>query len=267
MFIIIIQAVRSDGIYTSYYTIASSAWDGGRFDMFFSAVTDLGDCLGGIMSRASPYVGCFATFSVRFLVAVVKTAVQMGFDTFAPGGSVFEDKWNSGTYSSLFSAEEAFFTCFTSPVALLDSSLACVFYSLMDYAVSLVTDAIDFALVFKAAVDSHENIGYLIDSALMAGRMNATFSTTDRLGDCLSGVGGVYLGGGGCIIGSAVHTINGFFRGGLYLFVDISKSAAGPSFTTLFSSSWNSGRYTQVFDGISELGQCLDNFFGLLDYR
>lgn len=267
MFIIIIQAIRSDGSYTTYYTIASETWNGGRFDMFFGALNNLGDCVGGILSRASPYIGCFFTFSVRFAVLVIKTTVQIGFDIFSPSGNIFAEQWNAGAYSNMFSAEEAFFTCFTSPIALLDNNLACVFHNIMEYVISLVKDAVDFAILFRTSVDTHQNMGYLLESSLANGRFNATFTTTDKLGHCLSRVGSVYLGGAGCIIGSAIHTVNGFFRGGLYLFIDISKTAAGSSFSQLFSSSWNAGKYSPAFDGIRELGQCLDNFFSTLDYR
>ena len=264
MLLVVIQAFESDGNYKAYYNIFSTNWQNGRFDPVFQGLINVGQCVGGTLSRISPWVGCFFSTAFFLLSSVLKALVQLGLDLFNPSQVTFEQSWYSGKYDALFNAEDSLFYCFSNPFLQLDNGVSCALYSVLNYAVALMTDAVDMTIVFKQAVTRPENIGLVIESALDIGRLNATYKNSVALASCLSEIGGNKLGKVGCVFGSVVTVVNGFFKGGLRLFVDVSKSfGGGASFVTLFSISWNTGLYDPFFQGLNSAGECLGQVFSL----
>jgi hypothetical protein len=268
-FLFLAQAISSDDGPYSFYRVSRKNWDAGLFEPTFEAIDQLADCVGGLLNKAYPQLGCFVSSPLRFVNRVIKFAFQMGFDVMDPSGSQgFDQAWYSGKYSALFTSEQIMFMCIADPLTHLDEGVSCAVFGVFNYAVALVTDTIDFILAFKTAINVPMNFGYALQDALNHGRMNATYANTMGLADCLSEIGGSYLGGAGCLVGSLFVLVNYVARAGLQFFIDAAVSVGGgETFSSLFSRHWNEGKYNPISDGIVVVANCLKSVVANIDPR
>jgi hypothetical protein len=258
------------GASSMYYAIKND-WDAGRFEPVFDAVDGFGVCVGNVLERLSPRLKCFGPSPVFFASGLARTVVQMALDAFDPNSgtgtaNTFKSSWESGKYAPLFRLEDRILECVADPLSDFDRDLSCALHLGLKYGITLFTDAIDLALVIYGSVTGSVNFGSALKSRMAQGAVNATYQNTASLQPCLSGVGGRYLGGFGCLPASLLLWANGVLKVGLTFVADVAEGASSPSrFGSVLVSSWNNGSYDVFYDGIDAVATCLNTLLSEVD--